>query len=279
MLDQDPPKCALRLLQIDSSHPVYVNQSSLPPPRAHYTQISNNHANQSQYLPNPEYLHKDVENLIFRERNEFANNPYDESIQTRLTALLQLQVALKTQQLSTDQLQAVHDQVYQLKNPLQQPALTPVPPPASVGPPPPLVKSTYNSQPTVPALPSAANLADLLAAAAARTQQVTPPVPQVSYVPAQPPQISISQARPVPGPAPAPVESAFLASLRASGLLALAGNPPPNGLSNTTRPPLPFVPPPSHVASTPPVQLASLVQRPPPTSQNDVMLTSASLKM
>ena len=217
--------------------------------------------------------------MIFRERNEFANNPYDESIQTRLTALLQLQVALKTQQLSPDQLQAVHDQVYQLKNPLPQPAMTPAPPPALVGPPPP-VKTTYHSGPTVPALPSPANLADLLAAAAARSQQVTPPVPQGSYVPAQPPLITISQARPVPAPAPAPVESTFLASLRASGLLALAGNPPTNGFSNTTRPPLPFVPSPSHVVSTPPVQLASLVQRPPPpSSQNDVSLTSASLKM
>ena len=272
----------LRSPQKDSPYPVYVNQGSLPTPRVHYTQpahIPNNHANQSQYLPNPEYLHKDVENLIFRERNEFANNPYDESIQTRLTALLQLQVALKTQQLSPDQLRAVHDQVYQLKNPLQQPTPTLAPPPALVGPPLP-VQTTYHSQPTVPALPSAANLADLLAAAAAKSQQMTPPVLQVSSVPAQPPQIAISQARPIPASAPAPVESTFLASLRASGLLALAGNPPTNRFPHSTRPPLPFIPSLSHRVTTPPVQLASLVQRPPlPTSQNDVMLTSASLKM
>ncbi|KAF2154736.1 hypothetical protein K461DRAFT_291655 [Myriangium duriaei CBS 260.36] len=69
-------------------------------------------------------LNADIENLINTAKVDFATNPFDNSIQQRLKALLDLQMIMKTQQLPPDALNAIKAQVSSLSA-ASRPAATP----------------------------------------------------------------------------------------------------------------------------------------------------------
>src|ERR1700722_6036970 len=94
-------------------------------------------------------LNSDIANLIASSKVEFAQNPYDGSIQTRLKALLDLQSILQSQKLPPDQIALIKDQVAQLSI-----AAKPQPPPTPVvAPPAPVtVSQPPAQQPTLASL-------------------------------------------------------------------------------------------------------------------------------
>ena len=238
-------------------------------------QLSDAYTNQAHQTPDVGSLQRDIETLILTTRDQFARNPYDETIQTRLKALLDLQSVLKTQHVPPHMLKAARDQITQLQqSPLPlPPASTPLPITLSAPPP---VQTSYQSQPNLPTLPSATSLADLLASVA-RNQQPAHPPPSTGAVLHPNPQLPISQVSNYQTPTPATAENPLIASLRAAGILPAAGSTPVNGSVAPTALSLAYPPPPT--INTPPVQLASLTQPPQSGSRNNVELTSASLKM
>jgi len=257
------------------------------PPIQPPIQLPATNPDQNQHLPDIGSLHRDIGALILTTKDQFAQNPYDEDVQTRLKALLDLQTVLKTQHVPPDMLKAARDQVTRLKI-----VPTPLPAPLSQAPvnisqaaavalsPP--VQVSYPSQPSLPALPSAISLADLLASVARSRQGQSVPPPPPSSPPAtlpppqsQPTSISLNQA-----PTSSGVENPLIASLRAAGILPPSGNTPINGAAAQGSTPLSY-PPRLSAINTPPVQLASLVGaiKSQQGARNDVELTSVSLKM
>ncbi len=227
-------------------------------------------------------LNSDIANLIAASKVEFAQNPYDNSIQTRLKALLDLQSILQSQKLPPDQIALIKDQVTQLSIAAKpQPPPTPVPAPAPVA-----VSQSPAQQPTLASLlggPGA--LAALLARASATSQVPTPPPPQpVLPVRSPQPAYSTPQYPVIPPPAlpPAAVTdpNSLLEKLRAAGMLpavsAATSTPPalPASLAGNLPPvfpqPLPFLNQPS---------TGNIIRPPLNEIPNDVQLKPASLKM
>lgn len=213
-------------------------------------------------------------------------------LRDKLKALVDLQTILTTHQLAPHELEAVRQKVAELSAPpasavYSQSAITaptlypnhtnptplnaphnkvqiaapqaPVPPaaPPSIQQPPQLDLSTINSN----------RLADILASAKA---QQAPPTPPVGSTPLPYHQPSIISA---PATTSNGEPSSLLAQLRAAGLLAPEGNTPVNG--STAR--HPQYPPPQP-DRTPTTLHANLANPPLVAAQNDVELTSASLK-
>jgi len=214
-----------------------------------------------------------------------VRDPLDKEIQTRLKALLDLQTVLETQHVPPHMLKAARDQVTRLQS-------VPAPPPAPVpqapvsipvqaaSPAPPQVPVSHLSQPSLPPLPSATSLADLLASVAKSQHSPPPPPPSnpaalLSQPQSQNTHQSLNLALTSSGP-----ENPLIASLRAAGILPPSGSTPVNGPVAQAPTPLSY-PPRLPTISTPPVQLASLfgATRPQQGARNDVELTSASLKM
>ncbi|KAK6498595.1 hypothetical protein TWF481_011179 [Arthrobotrys musiformis] len=92
-------------------------------------------------IPTTDALLNDIRPLISTTQARFAENPWDTEIQKRLKALLDLQTILSTQQLPTDQLSQIRDQLSRIAIsvhvPAQPPAqahqiptLQPAPPPS-----------------------------------------------------------------------------------------------------------------------------------------------------
>jgi pre-mRNA cleavage complex 2 protein Pcf11 len=230
-----------------------------------------------------ETLNSDIANLIARTKSDFAQNPYDGTIQTRLKALLDLQGILGSQKLPLDQIVLIRDQVKALsaasRPPEPAPAPQPVPVPATV-PPPVTVEQPAVQQPTLASLLGGHNaLAALLARASSNPptsslpQQNAQPGPPKSYTP--PVYQPAAAALPVASAPPqVPNPASLLDQLRAAGLLqGGSGTPQPPqlpGLSAqpTYPPPLPL--PPRQTAPTHPSQNIST---------SDIQLTAASLKM
>jgi pre-mRNA cleavage complex 2 protein Pcf11 len=229
-------------------------------------------------------LNSDIANLIAASKVEFAQNPYDGSIQTRLKALLDLQSILQSQTLPPDQIALIKDQVAQLSITAKpQPPPTPVvPPPAPV-----IVSQPPAQQPTLASLLGGSDaLAALLARASATTQAPTPPQQPVQPVRSPQPQHAKPQYPPVPPPASnstAIVDpNSLLEKLRAAGMLpavAPVTSTPPlssnslagNGILPGGFPPqLPYLNKPFVHSST---------RSPLSEIPNDVQLKSASLKM
>ena len=248
------------------AYPVqYSAQPAAPPVQAPYLQTPlYNQASQSYgYLDS---LNKDIASLISSARTEFATNPFDQGIQQRLKALLDLQSILQTQSLPPDQLQMIRDQVAQLSSTAQSSVshAAPLPPQPTL----------QQQEPNLSSLFAPNALAELLASTANR-QQPTPPPPQHA-LPVRPVQTPLPPAPPSATPTATTGESSLLASLRAAGML------PP--LSSTpTLPPalpasLPFAFTPHATVLTPPV-LPTVAPRPAMAHiGHDVELTSASLK-
>lgn len=212
-------------------------------------------------------------------------------LQDKLKALVDLQSILATHQLPPHELEAIRQKVAELSAPpastsYPQPSIvTPVPyanglnvtnsqvpqnypqlhvPPATVHH---TVTPSAQHQPDL-SMMNSSRLADILASAKA---QQAPPTPAVAPTPAsynQPPVVPISTT--TAGGQP----SSLLAQLRAAGLLAPEGNTPVNG---------PIVPqpqylPPQPAGHAPATPLASLANPMRLAVENDVELTSASLK-
>lgn len=223
-------------------------------------------------------MNSDIADLITVSRSDFAQNPYDNTIQTRLKALLDLQSILQNQKLPNEQLALVRDQVTKL-------SLAARPPPAAVSVPKPApVVQQPPQQPTLASLLGQGGLAALLARSASVTPQVPTPPPQTA-VPYRSPQPQYSQPsyQPVPPPASAPRQAAtpdpmsLLERLRAAGMLSgtpAATSTPPvvtSALSGTVPPGFP----PSLAF------LGNAVSARPALAEipNDVQLDPRSLKM
>jgi pre-mRNA cleavage complex 2 protein Pcf11 len=210
-------------------------------------------------MVNVDELNRDIANLISSVQKEFATNPLDQGTQSKLKALLDLQTILQTQKLPQGQLEQVRREISKIAI---APAPKPTPPPV---PTPTLSSAPINlqnalQQPAVAALLKSTNLADLLKSTTTR-QQPTPP-PGQPVLPFQPPVISTpppiqaSQA-----PAPPPVGSDLISSLRAAGLLGGPGGGLPFNLPSV---------------QTPPIISASVTSK---KIKINIPLASASLKM
>lgn len=216
-------------------------------------------------------------------------------LQDKLKALVDLQSILATHQLPPHELEAIRQKVAELSIPqvsttYPQPSIiTPVPyanglnvtssqvsqnypqlhvPPATVHHT--ITPSTQQPQQHQPDLSmmNSSRLADILASAKA---QQAPPTPIVAPTPAsynQPPVVPVSTTT-TGGP-----PSSLLAQLRAAGLLAPEGNTPVNGAVA----PQSQYPPPQPAGHAPTTPLASLANPMKLAFENDVELTSASLK-
>lgn len=221
-------------------------------------------------------LHRDIEALIAAARHEFAAMPWEPAIQERLKALLDLQTIVTNQQLPPDQILLIQTQVAQLSNPqkLTLPTPAPAPPPAPA-PTPTLAAPPVSQQPDLQALFSSNALASLLASA--NKAQQTTPTPPVHQVPLPPTPLPQSQAPITPAPIPAGGENPLIASLRAAGMLPPNPNTPLSSAVNSAPAPFGYPPPPT-TTQTPQIPKIPL-PLPFAKKQNDVQLTSASLKM
>lgn len=240
---------------------------------------------QPQGYPMPENsvdtLTSDISNLIATSKADFAQNPWDSSIQTRLKALLDLQTILSSQKLPPDQIALIKDQVAQLSEASKpssriQTPLAPVPPPAPVA-----VAPSPAQQPTLSSLLGPGALAALLASQSA-TPQPTPPVQAQPFAPVRSPPPSHAQpsfntlAPAVSSSTPVPDPASLLEKLRAAGML-------PAIPTSTATPSLPLG---TVVGSVPPSIMPPFISTPPSAARtpladlpNDVVLRAASLKM
>ncbi|KAK8200643.1 mRNA 3' end processing factor [Zalaria obscura] len=198
-------------------------------------------------------LNQDIDNLIVRMQSRFAQNPWDQDLQVKLKALLDLQNIVRTQQLSPQAMNAIKAQLAQLSAGLApavaaqaslptsawQPPPTPVPqpyqPPAQSVPPP----STQPAGP-MPAIDTNM-LAQLLASTAPGQQK--PSTPQLhAALPAlqnlAPATQSPKPAAAAPAPAPAPSGNALLDALRAAGIVQASSSTPQPPPAAPPAPPL-----------------------------------------
>ncbi|KAK9778829.1 hypothetical protein SCAR479_04453 [Seiridium cardinale] len=211
-------------------------------------------------------LKDDIQNLITAFRAEFARNPGDPSIQTKLKALLDLQGILQAHNLPQDQLVAIKNQIAGLAvtvraTPAQTPTPVPVPQPVAVAPPPAAAPAV-----SLDSLLGSGALAALLARSSATPQVSTPqPPPATVAIRSPPPQPAEIQRPPV---STTPDPTALMNMLRKAGMLPAAT--PSSGAtpmpSMTHGLPLPFPPP----IPTGPPSLENLTR--------DIALKASSLK-
>jgi pre-mRNA cleavage complex 2 protein Pcf11 len=190
-----------------------------------------------------EKLLGDVEGLIAQSKENFARSPYDQGIQQKLKALLDLQTLLKTQQLPPSSLQAVKDQVAALSTTIKPlapagPASGPASLPMSQAPGP-----QANRTPT-PHFPANV-LAQLLGQSSSNPTPPSQP-PSAPPPPAAPSTsvnlASLLQAQAPPPPASNPAPSSALGgnplldALRTAGLLGGGATPPSNSSAPTPIP-------------------------------------------
>ncbi|KAI4600519.1 hypothetical protein KJ359_000874 [Pestalotiopsis sp. 9143b] len=203
----------------------------------------------SQPMISVDALKDDIQNLITAFRAEFARNPGDPSIQTKLKALLDLQGILQAHNLPQEQLVAIKNQITGLAvtiraTPAQTPTPVPVPPPVAVAPPPAATPSV-----SIDSLLGSGALAALLARNSATPQVSTPqPPPAVVAIRSPPPQRAEPQP---PAASTTPDPMALMNMLRKAGMLppapASSGSTPvpsmPQGLQLPFPPPVPTGPP------------------------------------
>lgn len=250
------------------------------PPSQQYTQQpapapSWQHPSQGYGTPenSVDTLNRDIADLITTSKADFAKNPWDNSIQTRLKALLDLQTILSSQQLPPDQIVLIKNQVAQLSeaahsSTLKVAASQPTPPPAPVA---------AAQQPSLSSLLGPGALAALLA-----RQSTTPqPTPSQSTAPIRSPPPSAQPTYNPPSGTPStstslPDPGSLLERLRAAGILQ--GAPPtstPTSLSAALPGKIPPGFPPPPFINTPPNSSRTPLAEIP----NDVILKPASLKL
>ena len=219
-------------------------------------------------------LNSDIDKLITTSKAEWAQNPYDNSIGTRLKALLDLQTILQSQQLPPDQIALIKDQVDQLSI-ASQPASKPQLPPAPVLPLAPVAAAQPPAQQSSLSSILGPGALAALARVSATPQPMVPvqggtqirsPQPPYAHPFYQPPPTNA----PVSTPAPEP--NSLLERLRAAGMLP-AVPAPTNAPTPMSSLPVPPGFPPSFL-NTPP----SASRTPLANLSNDVVLKPASLK-
>ena len=243
-------------------------------------------------------LNNDLIVLLSSAQADADGNPYDQSLQQRLHALVDLQRILHTQNLSPDQLKLIRNQVAQLS--AASPPVRPPSPSTRYSPPPAapaqdsVPPAPMTVQPSVQSLLPPGALAALLASVSSGQAQ-KPPTPQPA-LPLVPPSIAVGPSPSAPPPLPnaapqQPDGSSLIASLRAAGLLQPA--PPARTAmttpSTTTAPALampaiikpPLLPCPPHMRHPLPAMPVRVGQARHPFVEipNDVQLTSASIKV
>lgn len=219
-------------------------------------------------------LNNDIQQLIAASRAEFARNPHDPSIQTRLKALLDLQSILQTQNLPRDQLVLIKNRIAELAvtiraTPAQTPTPVPIAPAVAVAPPP----SAPPAAPkvSIDSLLGSGALAALLARSSATPQVSTPQPPPATMAIRSPPPQRVDLPKPA---APAPADALSLMDmLRKAGMIP----PPSTGSASGS------TPTPNHMPSMPslPFPLPRPAVTGPPTVENmtlDISLTPSSLK-
>ncbi|TAQ85141.1 hypothetical protein B7494_g6531 [Chlorociboria aeruginascens] len=243
--------------------PQSVNASSWQPP-------------QPQSYRTPEVsidtLNNDVSNLISASRADFAQAPWDSSIQGRLKALLDLQIILQNQKLPPDQLVLVKNQISQLSEAAKRPNIQP---PQSLPPAPVAAPQSSVQQISLSSLLGPSALAALLA----RNSATQAPTPHVQPAPTirSPLQRQAQYPPPPNASTPVPDPTSLLERLRAAGMLPAP--PPTTGTATLPNISAGSVPPnfPPHLPSlnTPPLNARTPLAEIP----NDVILKPASLKI
>ncbi|KAI9716535.1 MAG: hypothetical protein M1812_005266 [Candelaria pacifica] len=238
-------------------------------------------------------LNEDLARVIANARVEFAANPYHSPTQIKLKALLDLQSILQRQQLAPDQMVQIKDQITQLAaqgpqhtQDMQATAVVDSQPQLVQQYQPPSLPPPQQYQPPPQPMFSQNALAQLIAATA-KAQPPTPPPPR----PALPASLQVEPAFgtstvPQANTAP-PNENSLVASLRAAGMLPplpMTSMPASNPTISSGTPALPFnlplLPPQQQASMTTPPMATTYPARPPSTRiENDVKMTSASLKI
>ena len=187
--------------------------------------------------PSLDSLHRDIDDLIARTKDDFVRDISNTELQTRLKALVDLQAVLRSQQLAPEALQAVRNQVRDLQmsqrsymqapppvpahTPMQNPmpSLPSHPPPfpyntpvqTQYAPPPQSVHPQPTPEPQASQPPSTTTLATLLASVQRNMQSQPSNLPQTLPT-------NLTPQPPAPAPTPSS-ESPLFAQLRAAGLL------------------------------------------------------------
>ncbi|KAH8677400.1 hypothetical protein BX600DRAFT_506443 [Xylariales sp. PMI_506] len=189
-------------------------------------------------------LNNDIQRLIVAFKAEFARNPQDPSIQSRLKALLDLQSILQAQNLPQDQLVLIKNEINGLAvtiraPPAQTPTPVPIPQPVAVAPPHPL--SSAAPKVSLDSLLGPGALAALLARGSATPQSSTPqPAPPTTVAIRSPP---LQRAEPqLPSALANPNPTTLMEMLRKAGMLpAPAPSSEPTPVPTVTPSlPLPF---------------------------------------
>jgi pre-mRNA cleavage complex 2 protein Pcf11 len=218
-------------------------------------------------------LHRDIDSLISTAQTNFANNPFEPSVQQRLKALLDLQNIIHHQELPQEQLKLVRDQVSALA-PVSR-AAPQLPPAIPQNPPilPPAASSTplpqHAQQSNFQHLLNPGTLAELIKATVNRQQPTPPPHPPNPFSQVQqtnPPQLAPSS------------ENSLIVSLRARGLLptvAPASSAPAAAPAFSN---LPLIIP-GQVRYTPPVSSHQTSAASGPDVPINVQMSTASVKI
>lgn len=232
------------------------------------------HGHAGYGMPQPtisvDALNEDIQQLTTAFRADFARNPHDPSIQTRLKALLDLQVILQSQNLPQDQLVLIKNRIAELAvtiraTPAQTPTPVPLPQAVAVAPPP--AAPPAAPQMSIDSLLGSGALAALMARGSATPQVSTPQPPPTTVAIKSPPPQQVEPRKPA---APAPANPMSLVDmLRKAGMLP--GAAAPGGST-----PAPNVTPAASLPFPLPIPAAAA----PATLKytNDPTLTSSSLK-
>lgn len=211
----------------------------------------------SRQTPKPTpALSEEIQDLISRMQQKFAQNPFDKDTQTKLKALLDLQNIVKSQQMSAEATNMIRAQISQLaaglppvSTPAPAPSAFPVPPTPQWQPPTPVQPtSTPVYQPPVP--PPAAQtpapsafapgmLEQLLASTANGQKPSTPQMSAALPILQNLPQVMQAPRPAISTPTPAPLPTAnLMEQLRLAGIVqpsstpAAAAPPPPPPVAN-----------------------------------------------
>ncbi|KAH0287016.1 hypothetical protein M436DRAFT_38594 [Aureobasidium namibiae CBS 147.97] len=201
-------------------------------------------------------LKADIHGLIQGFQSEFARNPYDSQVQTKLKALLDLQAVVQSQQLNSDAIGMIKKQVAQLQavqsQPNPPPSATPQQPqwqaPTPVAlpfqPPPPIPQGfapTPSAQPPVAPPAFAPGILQQLLASTANGQKPSTPVVQAALkaMPHPPANQSPRAAAALPA---GPTGNPLLDALRAANILPASASATPVPASGPPIPP-PAAPP------------------------------------
>ncbi|KAI4724481.1 hypothetical protein E4T49_07781 [Aureobasidium sp. EXF-10728] len=197
-------------------------------------------------------LKADIHGLIAGFQTEFARNPYDSQVQTKLKALLDLQAVVQSQQLNADAIGMIKKQVAQLQAVQSQPNPPPsaapqqsqwqAPTPVNLPfqPPPPIPQGfapTPSAQPPVAPPAFAPGILEQLLASTANGQKPSTPVVQAALksMP-QPPPATQSPRTAAALPA-GPIGNPLLDALRAANILPASASVTPVPASGPPIPP------------------------------------------